>query len=392
MLWAGILVCILHQATSQRAIWRLLTAHGLWDYPRLTISDDAVYRRVQRSGPTAMATLFTMITETLVAADAGDRTLAPFATEVIALDETTFDPVVRRRPMLRDVPRGDDRLMPGKACATFDLRRQLFRSIQLDDDYRQNEKVRARALVDTLPVGSLILGDLGYFSFAFMDDLTDRGYHWIMRLRDKTSYTVAHIHWQQQGMRDALIWLGAHRADRTKHLIRLIAVRHGTTTRRYLTNVTDPFVLPLPAVVRLYARRWDIELAIKLLKRDLGLHLLWSGHWPVIQTQVWAALIIAQIAAHLRLQIAQRAGVDLFAVSLTLLLRDLPRFVERGENPVTAIADRGAYGGYLRPPRRVRYDLPDPTGYALPPPDLVRVRTPRYAGRTCGPAHTDRRP
>lgn len=185
LLWAGMLVCILRQETSQRAIWRLLSAHGLWDYPRLPISDDAVYRRVQRTGPAAMATLFTMLTETLVAADAGDQTLAPFATEVVALDATTLDPVARRRPVLKDVPLGDDRLMPGKAHATFDLRRQLFRAIQLTEDCRQNEKVAARELVATLPPGSLILTDLGYF--AFMDDLTDRGYHWIMRLRGKTS-------------------------------------------------------------------------------------------------------------------------------------------------------------------------------------------------------------
>ena len=30
-------------------------------------------------------------------------------------------------------------------------------------------------------------------------------------------------------------------------------------------------------IARLYARRWDIEMAFKLAKRDLRLHLLWSG-------------------------------------------------------------------------------------------------------------------
>lgn len=380
LLWAGMLVCLLHQEPSQRAIWRLLAAHGLLDAPRIPISDDAVYRRIQRTGPTAIATLYGEITDLLRAADAGDQTLAPFATEVVALDETTLDPVTRRAGQ-RDLPPGDDRLIPGKASALFDVRRQLFRTVRLGDDFRQNEKVGARALVGTLPVGSLLVADLGYFAFAFMDDLTDSGYHWVMHCRDKTSYTVAHVFWQRAGHRDALVWLGGHRADRTKHLVRLLEVRHGRTTRRYLTNVTDPALLALPEVVRLYARRWDIELAIKAVKRDLGLRHLWSGQWAVIQTQVWATLIIAQ-----------RAGVDLFAVSLTLLLRDLPRFVARGEDPIATIAGLGPAGGFIRPSRRIRYTVPDPDHLVPPPPDLLRVRPPRYAGRRCGPHRTDRHP
>lgn len=51
--------------------------------------------------------------------------------------------------------------------------------------------------------------------------------------------------------------------------------------------------------------------------------LLWTG--------LLVCLLIAQIAASVRAQIAQRAGVDLFDVSLTLLLRDLPYLVQRGD-------------------------------------------------------------
>ena len=391
LLWAGMLVCILRQETSQRAIWRLLSAHGLWDYPRQPISDDAVYRRIQRGGPDPMAALFAGVTALLHDAGAGDTRLAPFATEVIALDESTLDPMARTRPDLTKLVAGDARLIPGKLSATFDVRRQLFRRIELGDDFRENERVPARRMIADLPPGSLILTDLGYFSFAWYDDLTDAGQFWIARLRRKTSFTVVHEHWARDGMRDALIWLGAHRADRAKHLVRLIEIRHGRTTRRYLTNVTDPTTLPMADVVRLYARRWDIELAIRTLKTDLGLHILWSAKWPVIQTQIWAVLLIAQIAFHLRLLLAARAGVDLFDVSLVLLLKAAPRFAAQGEDPIATIAALGAAGGFIRPSRRIRYDLPDPSENLPPPPELVRIRTPRYAGRRCGPTRTDRR-
>lgn len=388
---AGMLVCILRQETSQRAIWRLLSAHGLWASPRIPISDDAVSRRIQRSGPDPMAALFGGVTALLGDAGPGDTRLAPFATEVIALDETTLDPMARTRADLTDLVAGDARLLPGKLSATFDIRRQLFRRIEIGDDFRENERVPARRMVADLPPGSLILTDLGYVSFAWYDELTDAGQVWIARLRRKTSYTVVHEHGARDGMRDALVWLGAHRADRAKHLVRLIEVRHGRTIRAYLTNVTDPTTLPMAEGVRLYARRWDIELAIKTLKRDLGLHILWSATWPVIQTQSWAVLLIAQIAFHLRVLIAVRAGVDLFDVSLVLLLKAVPRFAAHGEDPIATIAALGSAGGFIRPSRRIRDAVPDPGEALPPPPELIRVRTPRYAGRRCGPSRTDRR-
>src|SRR5438067_2478080 len=81
---------------------------------------------------------------------------------------------------------------------------------------------------------------------------------------------------------------------------------HGTT-RRYLTNVLDPTLLPAHEVPALYARRWDIELAYKLLKRELNLHLLWSGKTAVIHQQIWATLIISQVLLALWMEVAATA-------------------------------------------------------------------------------------
>lgn len=390
LLWAGMLVCILRQDGSQRAIWRLLTLHGLWAWPRLTVSDDAIYQRLQRAGPAPMERLFAAVTDLLWTGPA-DAALAPFAAEVVALDETTLDQVPRRGRH-RGIPRGDDRLLPGKVSALFDLRRQLYRRVRLHDQYRENEKVPAAEMVADLPAASLILTDLGYFSFPWYDALTDAEQHWIARLREKTTFEIRHRFWAQDGSGEYLVWLGTYRSDKAKHLVRLIEIQRGTTTHRYLTNVTDPWTLSAAAVVQLYARRWDIELAFKTLKTDLGLDVLWSGKWPVIQTQVWAMLVIAQLAAHLRFLVAQAAQVDLFDVSLRLLLRSIPQLVVRGDDPLTLLPALKYTGGIIRDSRRTVYTVPDPPALARPPDDLVRKRTPRYAGRRCGLAGTDRRP
>src|SRR5207247_6023376 len=64
-------------------------------------------------------------------------------------------------------------------------------------------------------------------------------------------------------------------------------------TRR--SSDLDPATLPLVDIARLYARRWDIELAFRELKEHLKMRLLWSAKLGVIYQQIWASLILAQL-------------------------------------------------------------------------------------------------
>ena len=387
LLWAGLAVCVLRRATSQLELWRLLTGAGLWDFPAVPVSDDAVYRRLERDGAAAMERLFADLTALLRERldPHADRTLAPFAAEVYAVDETTLDPVARTLPALRGTPPGDDRLLPGKLAGVFDVRRQLWCHIDYVPDPRQNEKVACRDLVAPLAREALLLFDLGYFAFEWFDDLTDGGRWWISRLREKTSYEPIHVFAEDGETLDALVWLGAHRADRAKHAVRLVQFRRGRTLHRYLTNVRDPRRLPLGEIARLYARRWDIELAVKTAKTDLGLHLLWSSKPGVVLAQVWAVLLVAQVLQALRVLVAAAARVDPFDVSLPLLIRYLPLYARRGLDPIAAVAADGRRLGFIRPSRRTAVVVPDIPAAALspPPPGLVLERTPRYARRKC---------
>lgn len=397
VLWSALLVGILRGQPSQADLWRRITQIGLWDHPRIPISDDAIRQRLLRDGPAVLARLFADATAELLAATPPNRTLAPFATDVVAMDESTLDPIARLLPGLRGVKRGDPQLLPGRLAGIFDVRRQLWRTIQLRDAPRQNEKVAAPELAATLAPGTLVLADLGYFSFAWFDALTERGLWWVSRLRAKTSYAIHHVHAEADGgdTLDALVWLGAYRSDQAGHLVRLVQYRHGDHLHRYVTNVLDPADLSLAEIVDLYGRRWDIELAVKLIKRDLGLHLVASARWELIQTQVWAVLLIAQIALGLRRQIAAAAGVDDFAVSLTLLLRELPELARSGvmgDDVIGWLVRHGAEAGSLRPSRRLVRVLPDLREWEPPPPELERTRRSRNAGRKCGPKRTDHRP
>lgn len=128
---------------------------------------------------------------------------------VYALDESTLDGVARTLPALQKVPTGDDRLLPGKLITAFDVRAQQFYTVQTTAIPRQNERVAARNLVTTLPAGSLLLADLGYFSFPWFDELTDGGYFLLSKLRKRTSYEIIHVLTRQDAVTDTLVWLGA---------------------------------------------------------------------------------------------------------------------------------------------------------------------------------------
>jgi len=388
-LWAGMLVCVLRGFSNQTVLWRLLSQTGLWFYPRFPVTDEAIYRRLAKEGTAPVERLFAHITQVLASrllpyAVPG---LAPFASSVIALDQTTLDKVARTLPHLRPLPDDAAALLPGKLAGLYDIRLQQWRQVRYIENPLQNEKADARDMLQSLDPGALILCDLGYFGFAWFDYLTEAGHYYVSRLRAKTSYHCLHTFYQEGDCFDGLVFLGAYRADRAQHAVRLVRFRVGTATFSYITNVTDPSRLPILDIARLYTYRWDIELAFKLIKRELGLHLLWSAKPVVVQQQLWAVLIISQVLQALRLEIAGRAAVDVYDVSLPLLVQWVPQLAYSGVDPVAFFVERGRAAGFIRPSRRTRAQAPIvPPSLIAPIPDgLVLARSPRYANRKCGP-------
>lgn len=381
-LWAGVVVCVLRGWSSQLAIWRLLTKKGLWDYPRFPISDQAIYKRLEKDGEGPLKQLFEQVSEILREQLAPySQSIAKFASEVVAIDETTLDAVMRHLPLLREVPDGDRKLLPGKLAGVFNVRLQQWQYVEYIENPVENEKMAAYSLLEHIQRGALILMDLGFFSFEWFDQLTNEGYFWISRLRQKTSYEILHTFYQQGETFDGLVWLGAYRADRARYAVRLVTFRVGKTYFQYITNVVHPTLLSLHDVAVLYARRWDIEMAFKLIKRELGLHLFWSAKTAVLLQQVWAVLLISQILHGLQLEIAGKAGVDPFDVSLPLLVEYLPRWNDI--DFIDFVVREGREAGFIRPSRRIHIQTPsvELSSYLPPPPDLVLTRAPRYGHR-----------
>jgi transposase len=402
MLWSALLVCILRGFRTQLEIWRLVTQWGLWHFPSVDVTPMAVYKRLERAPADAMKTLFERVARALGEKwpDVGCVPYAEFAEEIVAVDQTTLDPLLRKLKILRDAPEqtpGKPRkpLLGGALRCVFDLRRQRWLQVDYLENPHQNERNGAETVLETLVRGTLLLFDLGYFSFPWLDKLTDLGYHFVARIPKKVTYELAHVHFSggnfQTRLLDALIYLGAYRADRAAHAVRLIEIGVGGQTYRYLTNVLDPRVLPAWQVAGLYQRRWDIETAFNLIKTHLGLHLLFSAHAKALLQQIYATFVIAQVVLGLRAEIAKRAGADLREVSVALLVRHLPMLAADGKDPVEMYVSRGRAAGCIRPFRGKPYIvLPvEKHEYMLPeaPPPK---RTPRYAGKVGGGPNKNR--
>jgi len=153
--------------------------------------------------------------------------------------------------------------------------------------------------------------------------------------------------------------------------------------------------LPLAEIARLYARRWDIELAFLTLKRELGLHLIWSSKSVAVLAQVWACLIIAQVLQAIRMEVALRADVDAFEVSLPLLIEALPQFGLQGYDGIAECVRQGRRLGIIRPSTRLCIQVPEiPPEQMTPLPQgtvLCRQSCYRHEKRSDKPTSSDKR-
>ena len=200
-LWMAVLVAVLRGLKSQRAIWRLIAAGGWWKQPSYDIEDQAVYKRLEQEGWKPLAQVFERVSQliahwlqpALQVYHQRHAPLASFAKEVVALDEMHLDQVSRRLPIFRHLKKGDTQLLPGKLVALFDVRLQQWRAIEYIAYAKENGmKCAYRMLASVKAETTLVLADLGYFSFRWFDELTDLGYSWISRVKVTTSVVVVH--------------------------------------------------------------------------------------------------------------------------------------------------------------------------------------------------------
>ena len=374
----GIIQCFFERWRSQRMLWRLLGWSQVGPFAPVPQCDQAIYKRLPQAD-VFMRQLFEDVSQWLhwELEDWQERDLAPFASQVLALDESTLDKLSRWLPNLRHLIDGDPTLLAGRICGLFDLRFQQWVRVELFAQAVTNCKVAAVSMLEGLAAGTLLLFDRGYFSFPWLDELTKRGIWWVTRYSHNVTYHIRFICYQgNDEVLDAIVDLGTYRSDQARYPVRLICFRYRSQYCRYLTNVLDPHLLSLEQVARLYARRWDIEIAFRMLKDYLGLHAWWSARWSVVRLQIWTGLLLAQLFHALQRKVAARAGVDTWDVSLDLLVQFTPKMIPQGGDLIAHLVRQGREMGLIRPSTRKKRETPwvEPSWVCSPPPEATTPR------------------
>ncbi len=326
------LLFVLDRVPSFYALWERLTKGRCPGLPLVEVSESALYKRLHAVSHEVFLALLRDTTRSLATSPL-QRTwvanLVPFAQRVLAIDDTTLDALARKTEWLKGFEKGAPETLGGRLGCALDLVTGCFAEVLYDPDSAANEKTHVWPLVERLGAGALYVFDLGYFSFPIFDGFTDRFCYFVSRLRAKTSFMLVRTLVDAPAYRDRIVYLGKHRADRAAYPVRLVELLIGTTWYRYVTNVLDPTLLPADRLWTLYAQRWTIEMAFAAVKRALNMAFLRLCHQNGVLIQVWSTLIVYQVLAHLRLEIAEQNNWREDEISWLRLMRRIGWYLER---------------------------------------------------------------
>jgi len=189
------------------------------------------------------------------------------------------------------------------------------------EDAAANDKRFATEIMAAVPVGGLLVFDLGFFSFLWFDDFTNQQKFFVTRMREKIAYRTVQVLSQGASYRDEIIQVGLYRSNPCMHPLRMVSVLWQGTWYRSLTNVLDPQQLSARQVCELYRRRWRIEDAFALTKRLLDLAYLWTGSTHAVQLQLYATLMFYAVLLTLCQQVAEVLGEPLERIAVEMVLR-----------------------------------------------------------------------
>lgn len=325
---AIVLSLVYRQISGLSEVLRLLEQDGLLWVEAKRVTKQALSERL-RTLPAALfvqmweqvLTQLPVSTNSAIVPQAWCEVQASFTTVAMA-DGSVLEALAKKLERLRDqkFPLG------GKMMALVDAWSLRPLGIWYTPDEHANDKTWSQELLERLPMGGLLVFDLGFFSFVWFDAFTESQKWFVTRLRQKSAYKVTRVLSQGNFYRDELIELGQYRSNPCNHPLRLVSVLWGKTWYTYLTNVLEPTRLSPQQVCDLYRRRWQIEDAFLLTKRLLGLSYLWVCGSNGVKIQLYSTWIFYMLLIDLCAQVAVALRQPLESISVEMVFRSFYHF------------------------------------------------------------------
>jgi Transposase DDE domain len=336
VMMAIVVSLVYRQIPSLSEVTRVLEKEGLLWVESLKVSKQALSKRLASLPADLFAELFEQVIQKLsrrkpLYLPSGWQPVYEKFTALWIADGSTLEALRKKLKVLQEEssPLGGKMMMIVEAFTHSPVR------CWYSEESAANDKIWNNNLLAALPVGGLLIFDLGFFSFVLFDAFSEEKKFFVTRLRQKTAYKVTRTLTQGNLYKDELIELGKYRSNPCKHPVRLVTVLWGKTWYYYLTNVLDPELLSAQQVCELYRRRWRVEDAFLLTKRLLGLSYLWVGGQNGVQIQIFATWIFYAVLNNLCAEVAGALNQPLERISVEMVFRGLYHFSRallRGES------------------------------------------------------------
>ena len=339
---------------------RVLHQEGmLWTAP-LPATQQAMQQSLQTLPPTLFERILAEVLPALQQRDRDcDLPLNPALghalqhfSAVLALDGLTLDSLSRKVALTTGQA---GFALAGRMAALLDIGSLLPRNVFYEADSLAHDQVFWQNTLTALEPGVWLLFDLGFVNHALFDQMTGQQIAFVTRLKTNARFTATKVLREGPDCLDALITLGVGKSQRAVPL-RVVCVLYAGMWHRYLTNVTDPQILPTEYVVALYWQRWRIEEAYLIVKRLLGLSYFATTHQNGVMAQVWATWILYAVLTDLTDAVAQELQQPFALVSIEMVFRGLYHFTQayskgKADDPIVYLAEKASELAILKAKR-----------------------------------------
>jgi Transposase DDE domain len=328
VMMAIVVSLVYRQIPGLREVQRVLSQEGLLWVEPMFVSAQAISKRLQALPIELFAQIFEQVMQTSItnpkhqAIPENWQVVYGRFTAIWIADGSTLEALRRKLKALKE----QEKTLAGKIMMVVEAFSHRPVTTWYTTNSKANDKIWCDQLLERLPLGGLLIFDLGFFKFPWFDAFTQANKFFVTRLREKTSYKVIRCLANAPFYRDEIIDMAEYRSNPCQRQVRLISVLWGSNWYYYLTNVLDPQILSAQQVCELYRRRWRVEDAFLLTKRLLGLAYIWVGDTNGVQIQIFATWIFYAVLNQLCIDVAIALNQPLDLISTEMVFRSLYHF------------------------------------------------------------------
>jgi hypothetical protein len=172
----------------------------------------------------------------------------------------------------------------------------------------------------TLPAGSIVAVDRGYYDFDLFAQWNNSGIFFVTRLKSNNTYEVVKdcpLPQHSNILTDQLVRFTSYQSrQKFPGLLRRVVV-WDEDNQREIELLTNHLRFGATTIGRIYRDRWEIELFFKVQKQHLKIKTFVGTSPNALRTQIWTALIAVLLLKYLQF----RSKYNLPLCRLVALLR-----------------------------------------------------------------------